>query len=66
MLLGLMLSTLPLAGCQSMTLTPATRYVDTSCAAFKAISYSRQHDTPETIAEIRGHNAAYDAICPKK
>lgn len=64
-LLVLTLSTLPLAGCQTLTPAISTRYVDTSCEAFKAISYSRLHDTPETIAEIRGHNAAFDAICSK-
>lgn len=65
-LLVLTLSTWTLAGCQTLTPAISTRYIDTSCEAFKAISYSRLHDTPATIAEIRGHNAAYDVICPKQ
>jgi hypothetical protein len=39
------------------------RYIDTSCSAFRPITYSSR-DTPETVAEVRAHNRAYDAICP--
>lgn len=36
--------------------------IDTSCSAFEPIRYSRT-DTPETVKEIRAHNAAWDALC---
>jgi hypothetical protein len=36
--------------------------VDTACQAFEPIRYSRQ-DTDETKRAIRGHNAAWDALC---
>jgi hypothetical protein len=35
---------------------------DTSCLAFEPITYSGK-DSKETIEQIRGHNAAWDAIC---
>ncbi len=45
---------------------PAKRVVvDTSCKAYVPIRYSRK-DTPETIAQAREHNAAYDALCKGK
>ena len=52
-LLALMLS-----GCQT-TPTGGTRV---ACAAFGPITYA-DADTPETIDQIVGHNAAWDAIC---
>jgi hypothetical protein len=39
------------------------RFVDTSCTAFRPITYS-SHDTPETVTEIRAHNRVYDRLCP--
>lgn len=36
--------------------------IDTACQAFEPIRYSRQ-DTPETIKQVRAHNAAWDALC---
>jgi hypothetical protein len=48
------------------TPTTATRYIDTSCQVFSVITYSGQHDTPETIDQIKAHNRAYRAICPAK
>lgn len=47
------------------TLTGGTehaRYIDSSCTAFQNITYS-VHDTDQTVAQIRGHNAAYDSLC---
>jgi hypothetical protein len=61
----LMLSTLTLAGCQTLGKGISTRYLDTSCEAFQPITYSSR-DTPETVAQIRGHNAAWDSLCPAK
>ncbi len=58
MLLATML--MGLAGCA--TPGSGTRYLDTSCEAFKAITYSSR-DTPETVSEVRAHNRAYDALC---
>ncbi len=48
-----------MTGCQTMTPIGGT---DTSCLAYEAISYSRK-DTPETVRQIRRHNASYDALC---
>jgi hypothetical protein len=55
-----MLSTL--AACQTTT---QTSVIDTSCLAIEPISYSRR-DTPETVVQIRQHNAAYKALCGGK
>jgi hypothetical protein len=64
-LLGLTLMILPLAACQTLGKGISTRYLDTSCSAFEPITYSSL-DTPETVAQIRGHNAAWDSLCPAK
>lgn len=39
--------------------------IDTACQAFEPIRYSRS-DTDETKRAIRGHNAAWDALCKDK
>lgn len=52
---------LPLASCA--TLGNATSWLDTSCEAFEAISYSSR-DTPETVDQVRAHNRVYDRLCP--
>lgn len=49
-----------LVGCTTMTAT-----VGTECAAFKPISWSTK-DTPETIAEVKAHNARRKAWCEGK
>lgn len=52
------------------------RTVDTSCVVFKAISYAQlpagqtddignKADSDQTVAEIDGHNARFDALCVK-
>lgn len=61
MLPVLMLMSL-LMGCATIP-GSATRYIDSSCSAFKALTYSSR-DTPETVKIVREHNRAYDAICP--
>ena len=63
-LLVLTMTTSLLAGCSTLTTGTTTRYVDTSCEAFRPIGYSGSKDTPETVAEIRAHNRALKAICP--
>jgi hypothetical protein len=45
-----------LAGCCKTTDSDAV------CAAFRPISWSVE-DTPETIAEVKAHNARRDAWC---
>jgi hypothetical protein len=52
-----------LTGCTTIRGAGTDRYIDTSCSAFRPITYSSR-DTPETVAEVRAHNRAYDAICP--
>jgi hypothetical protein len=59
--LGLMLMLLPLASCT--TLGRGISVVDTSCKAFRPITYSKT-DTPETVTEVRAHNRVYDRLCP--
>lgn len=34
------------------------------CVAFEPIQFSRQNDTPPTIAAVKEHNRTYDAVCP--
>jgi hypothetical protein len=63
-LLALTLTSSLLVGCTTLTTGASTRYVDTSCEAFRQITYSSSSDTPETVAEIRAHNRALKAICP--
>lgn len=41
-----------------------TRYIDTSCAALRPITWSGR-DTDQTIREVRAHNAAIVALCPQ-
>lgn len=49
------LSALLLAGCM--------KTVDTACTAFQPIDYSASKDTEATVTAVRGHNAAWHAIC---
>ena len=53
MLLAVMLN-----GCAKTS----TSVIDTSCEAFKPISYSSK-DTDATVDQVIGHNAAWDALC---
>lgn len=34
-----------------------------ACTAFPRLSFSRLHDTPETIKGIKAYDAARDALC---
>lgn len=61
LVLTLMLSA-TLTGCATSGIKNLA-FLDTSCKAFRVISYSKS-DTEQTKTEIRGHNAAYRAICP--
>src|SRR5690606_32905305 len=65
--LALGLLVMLLAGCQMM-MTPTTATtggdaVRVACGAFTTITYSSSGDEPETVAQIRSHNAAYLALC---
>lgn len=48
-----------LTGCQSTTRTGAT---DAVCSIFPPITWSSR-DTPETIEQVRRHNAGRDSYC---
>jgi hypothetical protein len=39
------------------------KVVDTACTAFRPITYSASGDTDDTKRQIRGHNAAWVALC---
>ncbi|KEY98126.1 hypothetical protein AI27_13990 [Sphingomonas sp. BHC-A] len=68
-------ATILLCAMLSACATPATRtIVDTSCTAFKAISFAvpsavkpetadNRYDTPATVDEIMAHNARWDRLC---
>jgi hypothetical protein len=59
MLCGLFL----LSGCATQTPTPATDGRASFCQIAKVIRFSRLNDTPETIEQIKEHNAVYAKIC---
>ena len=56
--IAIVASALLLAACQ-----PRPVVVDTSCTAFRPITYTASGDTEDTKAQIRGHNAAWVALC---
>ena len=56
------LSVFALQACAGQTTKTNTSVIDTSCLALEPIVYSRK-DTVETTEQIRGHNAAWDALC---
>jgi hypothetical protein len=58
-LLGTLAALLTLVGCQTVTHTGATKAV---CSVFPPITYSSK-DTPETVTQIRRHNAGFDSYC---
>lgn len=62
---------LSLGACGTLTRTagisnpaPATTPAS-ACSAFSRISFSRLHDTPETIVQVKAYDAARDALCGK-
>lgn len=48
-----------LSGCTTMTGTGGTK---AACLSFQPITWSKK-DSPDTIKEVKGHNAAYKAVC---
>lgn len=55
-MLLLVIASIAIAGCE-------LRSVDTSCTAFSPITYSAKMDSPETVTQVRMHNAAWVALC---
>ena len=56
-----------LTGCQTARPPTATVAIEEraegwACLAFRPVSWSTR-DTPETVEQIRGHNAVWDAVC---
>lgn len=47
----------------ALLLGACARTVDTACTAFTPITYSPTTDSPETVTQVRGHNAAWISIC---
>ncbi|GBE44830.1 hypothetical protein BMS3Bbin10_02935 [bacterium BMS3Bbin10] len=58
------LSVTTLSGCATIRAT-AMR-TSGACVAFSPITFSAKGDTRATIAQLRGHNAAWDAICEEQ
>lgn len=50
-----------LSGCEGMPVKGDT--TRTACQVFRPITYSATQDTPETVQQVRGHNAAYASLC---
>lgn len=57
-----------LAACATRTpiAAPSAPPANTACTAFGPIVYDRLADTLQTIANIKVHNVAWDAICKSK
>jgi len=53
------LAVLGLSGCE----TTQTIVIDSTCEVFWPISYSASQDTPQTVEQVRRHNARYLAVC---
>jgi hypothetical protein len=39
--------------------------VNAACTAFPRLTFSRLHDTPETIVQVKAYNATRDEVCGK-
>lgn len=50
-----------LVGCGAQPVVDGSGRV--ACQAFRPITYSASQDTPETVRQVREHNAAYRAVC---
>lgn len=61
--LGMTLMLLPATGCAILARGTEAHFLDTSCQAFRPITYSSR-DTSETITEVRAHNRVFDRLCP--
>ena len=63
-LMLVLLSAMTLTACGATRAT--VMRASAACIAFQPITFSAAEDTPETIGQVRGHNAAWDAICGEK
>lgn len=54
----------PLTACAATRET--AMQADAACIAFSPITFSAADDTAETVRQVRGHNAAWDAICKEE
>lgn len=54
---------LPLTACGAIRETGMS--ISGACVAFSPITYSATGDTRETVRQVRGHNAAWDAVCAR-
>lgn len=54
-----------IASCQTMDINENNSETGWSCLAFLPITWS-QSDTPETILQIKEHNAVFAALCDVK
>ena len=59
-LAALLLAMTILTGCLLGTTATVT---DSGCIIFEPIFYSSEGDTPETIAALKSHNAAWHSTC---
>lgn len=55
--IAILASALALAGCQTVHIA--------GCEAFRPITFSAAQDSPDTIRQVREHNAAWQAACAK-
>lgn len=74
--------TLTLAALAACATPAPLRIVDTACTSFRSISFAQppkrpdgvretsdptnSFDSDETVREVEGHNARYDALCPSQ
>lgn len=58
-----LVSLLTLTSCAHQAPTVATSSPPADCTTFPRISYSRLHDTDQTIVQVKGYLAARDALC---
>ena len=58
------ISALMLTACVTTQTTAPT--VSSTCLAYCEIQYDADADSPETVVQVIGHNAAYRANCPAR
>ncbi|GAB4225298.1 MAG: hypothetical protein Kow0032_00800 [Methyloligellaceae bacterium] len=57
-------SPMMLSGCAAIRATGTGGSI--TCLAFSPITYAAANDSPETVKQIRQHNAAWDALCDRR
>lgn len=62
-LLAMLLILTPMAACTTLTTSTPT-VVDTSCSAFRIITYHSKQDALDTISQIKANNRVLRALCP--